>query len=302
MNQDLNDLYYYVQVVEHGGFAPAGRALGMPKSKLSRRVSMLEERLGVCLIQRSSRRFTVTELGKAYYARCQAVLEAAAEAQAIIESSHAAPCGTVRLACPIALLHAHVGRMLVDFAVQYPEVKVQVVGMNRPVDVIAEGLDIAIRMHQPPLGDSDLVMRVLAHSAQCLVATPAAIARFGTPETAQDLASWPSLGYGPPVEEHAWMLTNPDGVETIQRHTPKFVSSDMYTLVQAALAGIGAAQLPVMMVRDQLSQGSLICLLPAWTLRQRIIHAVFPTRRGLVSSVRVLLDHLAARFAEVSAR
>lgn len=297
--QDLNDLYYYVQVVDHGGFAPAGRALGMPKSKLSRRVAMLEERLGVRLIQRSTRNFTVTELGQAYYARCKAMLVEAEAAQTIIETTHAEPCGTVHLSCPIALLHAHAGKMLVAFAVKYPNVNVQLVGLNRAVDLVAEGLDIALRVRPLPLEDSELAMRVLAYANQCLVASPVLIERMGPPHAPADLSSWPSLGYGPPGDGHVWTLLGPDGAQAAQHHTPRFVTTDMITLRCAAVAGVGVVQLPVMMVRDQLADGSLIRLLPNWAPRREIIHAVFPSRRGLIPSVRKLIDHLADQFASI---
>ncbi len=297
MQQDLNDLYYFVQVVDHAGFAPAGRALGVPKSKLSRRIAMLEERLGTRLIQRSSRSFAVTELGQAYYGRCKAMLIEAEAAQTIIESTHAEPCGTVRLSCPIALLHAYVGSMLVGFAAQYPSVNLQLSVMNRAVDVVAEGLDLALRVRPLPLQDSELAMRVLGYAAQCLVASPALLERHGMPDTPADLVSWPSLGYGPPADGHVWTLLGPEGAQAAQHHSPRFVTTDMLTLRQAAGAGVGVVQLPMMMVREQLADGSLIRLLPDWAPRREIIHVAFPSRRGLIPAVRSLIDHLAEQFA-----
>lgn len=293
MYQDLNDLYYYVQVVDHGGFAQAGRALGVPKSKLSRRIGKLEERLGVRLIQRSSRSFSVTELGQVYYGRCRAMLVEADAAQTVIESTHAEPCGIVRLSCPIGLLHAHVGEMLADFAALYPGVSVQLTGINRAVDVVAEGLDLAIRVRPLPLDDSDLAMRVLGYAAQYLVASPALIERHGMPRSPVDLVPWPSLGHGP---GQAWTLLGGDGAQAAQHHEPKFMTTDMLTLRQAAIAGIGVVQLPAMMVRAELADGRLVRLLPDWAPRREIIHIVFPSRRGLLPSVRALIDFLAERF------
>lgn len=298
--QDLNDLYYYVQVVDHGGFAPAGRALGMPKSKLSRRVTMLEGRLGVRLIQRSTRSFSVTEVGQVYYTRCKAMLVEAEAAQTVIDMTHAEPCGTVYLSCPIALLQARVGAMLIAFAVKYPNVNVQLTGMNRPVDVVAEGLDIALRVRPLPLEDSDLVLRVLAYSNQCLVASPSLIERQGVPNAPADLSQWPSLGYGPPVQGHAWNLLGPNGAQAALRHAPRFVTTDMITLRRAAVAGVGVVQLPVLMAQDRLADGTLVRLLPDWAPRREVIHAVFPSRRGLIPSVRSLIDHLAEQFAAIS--
>lgn len=300
MHQDLNDLYYYVQVVDHGGFAPAGRALGMPKSRLSRRIALLEQRLGVRLIQRSTRRFSVTQLGHAYYIRCKAVMVEAEAAQTVIEATHAAPCGTLRLSCPIALLHEQVGPMLVAFAAKFPAVTVELIGMNRMVDILAEGIDLALRVRPTPLEDSDLAVRVLGHVTSSLVASPSLTEKHGIPHSPVDLVAWPSLGYGPPIEGHVWDLLGPNGAQAAQHHTPRFITTDLMTLRHAAVSGLGVVQLPAMMVRDQLLDGSLVHILPDWTPRREVIHAVFPTRRGLLPSVRALIDHLAGEFAAIS--
>ena len=303
MPQDLNDLFYYANVVEQGGFAPASRALGIPKSRLSRRIALLEGRLGVRLIQRSTRRFSVTELGQAYYARCKAMLVEADAAQDIIDATRSEPCGTVRLSCPIMLLHAHVAKMLTAFAVQYPQVTIQLVAVNRPVDVIAEGLDIALRVRPLPLQDSDLSLRLLAQAKQCLVASPALIQQqHGMPQTPAALADWPSLGHGLPQQDQVWKLLGPDGASANLHHVPRFLSSDLITLRHAAIAGIGAAQLPTMFVQESLADGSLVRLLPDWAPRVESIHAIFPSRRGLLASVRSLIDFLASEFALVETR
>lgn len=295
--QDLNDLFYFTSVVDHRGFAPAARALGLPKSRLSRRIAQLEARLGVRLLQRSTRQFAVTDLGQAYYAHCKAMLVEAEAAQTLIESARDEPCGTVRMSCPIALLHAHVGGMLVAFAARHPGINVELIGLNRAVDVVAEGIDLALRVRPLPLQDSQLAMRVLAHAAQHLVAGPALVQRMGTPRTPLDLAAWPSLGLGPMVEGHAWNLLGPDSAQALQPYKPRFVTSDMLTLRLAALAGIGVVQLPALMVREQISAGTLVRLLPEWSPRRETIHVAFPSRRGLMPAVRGLINHLAQEFS-----
>lgn len=298
--QDLNDLFYYVQVVDHGGFAPASRALQLPKSKLSRRIAQLEARLDTRLIQRSTRQFHVTELGRAYYQRCKAMLAEAEAAQAVIAAAHEAPCGNLRLSCPIALLHSCVGRMLVDFARRHPQVALQVVGLDRPVDVIAEGIDLALRVRPLPLGDSDLTMRALGEAPQLLVAAPELIARYPAPRQPWDLLAWPSLGSDPTVERPAWTLSGPDGQTATLPFHPAFGTSDLTTLRSAAIAGLGVAKLPELLIGDALASGTLVRVLPDWTPPPELIHAVFATRRGLVSSVRALLDHLAEAFADAT--
>lgn len=293
---DLNELYYFAQVVEHGGFAPAGRALGLPKSKLSRRVALLEERLGTLLLLRSTRSFAVTEVGKRYYQHCRAMLTEAEAAEESVALAHAEPCGMVRMSCPVALLASRVGRMLGEFMRQYPRVQLQVDETNRRVDVIGEGLDLALRVRPPPLQDSDLVLRTLAERRQCLVAAPGLLQRMGAPAGPMDLSGWPSLDMGGAQETHRWVLFGPDAVRAEVRHQPRLVTQSMLALRDAALLGAGVVQLPGMFVREDLRSGALVQVLPGWEPRPEIIHAVYASRRGQLPAVRALLDHLALQF------
>ena len=293
--KDLNDLYYYVQVVDHGGFAPAGRALGMSKSKLSRRIAQLEERLGTRLIQRSTRRFAVTETGQTYYGHCKAMLVEADAADEAIALTHAEPRGIVRMTCPVALLDARIADMLAAFMAAYPRVEIHLEETNRRVDVVGEGIDVAIRVRPPPLEDSDLVMRMLAERGQCLVACPQLLTG-GIPQVPADLAGLPSMDLGLPQHEHVWHLIGPDGTQAAIRHRPRLVTRGMLALRAAALAGVGVVQLPSMMVREQIARGELVHVIPGWAPRREIIHAVFASRRGLLPAVRALLDFLAERF------
>ena len=294
---DFNDLYYYAEVVNHGGFAPAGRALGVPKSKLSRRVALLEERLGVRLIQRSTRHFSVTEIGRTYYEHCKAMLVEAEAAQESIEVTRAEPRGVVRMSCPVAILHAHVGRMLAEFMVANPRVHIHLDATNRRVSPVSEGIDLALRVRPPPLEDSDLILRVLSDRSQCLVASSGALIEHGAPTTPADLAAYPSLALGPPQDEHIWTLFGPDGAQATLHHQPRFVTSDMITLRRAAVAGVGIVQLPTLVVCDELAAGSLVRLLPGWSPRREIIHVVYPSRRGVLPAVKALINHLANSFA-----
>lgn len=295
--RDLNDLYYFVQVVEHGGFAPAGRALDMPKSKLSRRVALLEERLGMRLIQRSTRRFTVTDVGQTYYAHCRAMLVEADAADEAIALLHEEPRGIVRVSCPIVLLDSLVGAMIAAFMAACPRVEIHLEATNRRVDVVGEGIDVAIRVRPPPLEDSDLALRVLAERGQCLVASPALLRKRGVPAVPADLARLPSLDHGVPQSAHVWRLRGPDGAQAEIHHQPRFVTGGMLALRAAAVAGVGVVQLPTMMVRDEVARGELTTVLPDWAPRREIVHAVFASRRGLLPAVRALLDFLAERFA-----
>jgi DNA-binding transcriptional LysR family regulator len=293
--QDLNDLYYFVAVVDHGGFAAAGRALGIQKSKLSRRILLLEGRLAVRLLNRSSRRFSVTEIGREYYDRCTAMLVEAEAAEQVIAQVRAEPRGVVRMSCPVALINFQFGALIARFMVENPAVEVHLESTNRRVDVIAEGFDIAIRVRFPPMEPTDLVMRKLYESTQCLVASPGLVA--GALSSPADLGGLPSLDLGPPHQEHQWQLDREDGQTALIPHRPRFVTDDMAALREAALAGVGVAQLPTMMIWDDIRAGRLVHVLPQWRPRSGIVHAVFPSRRGLLPSIRALLDFLARECA-----
>jgi DNA-binding transcriptional LysR family regulator len=296
--RDLNDLYYFAQVVEHQGFAPAGRALRIPKSKLSRRVALLEEALGVRLIQRSSRHFSVTEIGQEFYRHCRAMLVEANAADEVIALRSAEPQGVVRLSCPIALLHARVGDMLADFMRRYPKVTLLLESTNRRVDVIAEGFDIAIRARPPPLEDSDLVMRVFAERSWRLVASPALIAEWGRPAVPADLNRFPTVDTVPSAGHHSWELDGPNGAHATLHHMPRMVTDDLIALRAAAVHGVAITQLPSMVVIDQLKSGELEELLPGWSPKLGVVHAVYPSRRGMLPAVRTLIDFLAERMRE----
>lgn len=296
--QDLNDLYFFVQVVDHGGFAPAARALGVPKSRLSRRIIVLEERLGVRLIQRSTRHFAVTEIGQDYYRHCLAMLVEADAAQELIERSRAEPQGIVKVSCPPALLCFQAGDMIARYMAEHPRVTVHVESTSRKVDVIAEGFDIAIRVRYPPLEESDLVMRTLAESRQRLVASPALLTSFAKALVPADLAMLPSIDFAPPQRAHQWCLEGPGGATALIGHEPRLITDDMIQMRLAALRGIGVVQLPTMMVDHDLSAGTLVDVLPDWAPRAGIVHAVFATRRGLLPAVRSLIDYLAEAFGK----
>jgi DNA-binding transcriptional LysR family regulator len=297
MNQDLNDLYYFAKAVEYGGFAPAGRALGIAKSKLSRHVALLEERLGIRLIQRSSRQFVTTEAGKRYYQHCQAMLVEVNAAQESIDAIQSEPRGTIRVTCPIGLLNFHAGCMLAEFMAKYPQTTVHLEATNRAVDVMAEGIDVALRVRPLPLEDSSLVLRVLSDRGQCLVASPGFIEQFGQPSDPEQLTTLPSLSRSTAHESHVWLLhrKNEDPIEV--HYTPRFTTTDMHALKEATLAGVGVVQLPILMLTKELANGALIKVLPEWEPRREVIHLVFPSRRGLLPSVRALIDFLVEKYA-----
>jgi DNA-binding transcriptional LysR family regulator len=298
--QDLNDLYFFAQVVDHQGFSAAARVLRMPRSRLSRRIGQLEERLGVRLLQRSTRRFTVTDIGQEYYRHCVAVLVEAEAAQEAIDRVRTKPQGVVRVSCPSALLHFQVGDMIARFMAECPDVQVHLESTNRRVDVIREGFDVALRVRFPPLEESDLVTKMLAQSTQRLVASPHILEALTRPIVPADLSTLPSLSWGFPHQDHEWCLDGPNDATARIPHRPRFITEDMVALRLAALQGIGVVQMPAMVVRQDLAEGALVNVLPEWAPRAGIVHGVFPSRRGLLPSVRALLDFLAAEYAKLA--
>ena len=163
--------------------------------------------------------------------------------------------------------------------------------------MIREGFDLAIRVRFPPLEDSDLVIRKLADSPQRLVSSPALVAPLSRPLVPADLPTLPSLAWNPEQPEHEWRLTGPDGSASVIRHRPRLVTEDMAALRLAALRGVGIGQFPTFVVEDDLRAGRLVELLPEWSIRPGVIHGAFPSRRGLLPSVRALLDFLAKEYA-----
>lgn len=296
---DLNDLYYFAQVVEHGGFASAGRALGIPKSKLSRRIAQLEERLSTKLLLRTTRSFGVTEAGRVYHMHCRAMLTEAEAAEESIALTHSEPRGVIRMTCPVALLSTRVGEMVAEFMARHPRVELHLEETNRKVDVVAEGIDLAIRVRPAPLEDSELHMRILSDRGQCLVASPDLLGQFGMPDAPAELSRLPSMDLGQPQDDHRWLLNGPDGIRAEVKHRPRYVTRSMLALRAAAVAGVGVVQLPRMMVSEQFDRGQLVQVLAGWTPRREIIHAVFASRRGQLPAVRLLIDFLVGQFDQL---
>jgi len=290
---DLNDLAYFAEVVAHGGFAAAGRALREPKSKLSRRIAGLEDRLGLRLIERSSRRFRVTETGQAFYERCRAMLAEADQAEALVAQAQAEPHGRIRFSCPTGMLEPISG-LITGYLLKFPKVRLQLVATDRAVDLIEERIDLALRVRGALTTDAALTMRSLGKSTRILVATPQLAGQIASVE---QLAMLPTLATNDDADDLEWHLEAEDGARQVVRITPRLGCEDMAAVRDAAVAGLGVAILPDHVCRDALLAGRLVRVLPGWRGLQGIVHLVFTTRRGLSPAVRALIDHLASGFA-----
>lgn len=218
----------------------------------------------------------------------------------VIDRMRTEPQGTVRVSCPASVIYFQVGEMIARFMARYPKVKIHLESTNRRVDVIREGFDLAIRVRFPPLEDSDLVIRKLAESEQRLVGSPVFV-KEGCNAVPADLVDMPGLAWGSSHNSFEWNLLGPNGTTAEIPYQPLLITEDMVALRLAALQGIGVCQFPTMVVRDDIKAGRLVDLLPDWAPRSGIIHAAFPSRRGLLPSVRALLDFLVEEYAALSA-
>lgn len=294
---DLNDYAYFAAVVRHGGFAPAGRALQMPKSKLSRRIAGLEARLGARLIERSTRRFRVTETGQSFHARCLAILAEMELAERMVAEGQREPASLVRFSCPTGLAPV-LGPVFPAFLARFPKVQLQVIATDRPVDLIEERIDVALRVRLTLESDAALTMRSLGISRRILVASPG-LARQLPPGIAA-LAEAPILGTSDEAGDVDWVVEGPGGLQRRFRLAPRMSCGSFAVMAEAAMAGAGIALLPDHAVAAELRSGALVQVFPEWRGPDGIVHLVFTTRRGLPQAVRAFIDHLARHFpAEV---
>lgn len=292
---DLNDLYYFAQVVEQRGFAAAGRALQEPKSKLSRRISALETRLGVRLLERTSRSFRVTEVGEAFYEHCRNITREAGDAQALVAETRVEPQGRIRFSCPTGLLDL-LSPSLPAFLERYPKIRLQVLAVDRAVDLVQEGIDLALRVRIDLTSDSGLIMRTLGLSRRILVASPRTARAVG-PDI-ESLAATSTLSTNDTAGEVSWRLEGPAGEVRKIQIEPRLACADFSAVRHAAVAGLGVAFLPDHTCRDLLDDGRLVRVFPQWRGLEGTVHLVFTTRRGLPLSVRAFIDHLVSAFPE----
>ena len=290
---DLNDMLYFAEVVDKGSFAAAGRALGLPKSRLSRRVAELEGRLGVRLLQRTTRKLSVTAVGDLYHRHCAAIRDEAQAAAQAVAQVQTEPRGSIRIACPVTLAHSTIGPIVPLFMARYPQVRVDVRVSNRVVDLVEEGFDLALRV-RPSLDDSgSMVIKNFGISRTLLVCQPQQLERQGTPLRPEDLQKLDTVAMSSVDGRASWQLLGPGDASFSLTHQPRYVADDMLTLQYAVRGGVGMCVLPDYMCRDDLQKGLLVEALPGWAPRPAIFHAVFPSRRGLLPAVRSFLDFLA---------
>jgi DNA-binding transcriptional LysR family regulator len=294
---DLNDFFYFVQVVDRGGFTAAGRMLRLPKSTLSHRILKLETNLGVRLLNRTSRRFAVTDAGEEFYRHAVVMLREAEQAETAIRHRLNEPTGTVRCTAAVATMQFAMRDIVADFLIRYANVNIVAHVTDQNADIVGENYDVAIRSHTDPLPDSTLVQRRLTPAPWFVFAGAAYLDANEVPQTPKDLRSHPSLFMMRTGVAPAWRLRRLSSAkEVLVPLTPRLLSNDMIGLKQAAIAGLGVVALPGYVCRDEVRSGALRRVLPNWLAGDSTITALIPYRRGLLPSVRVFMDHLAAEF------
>jgi DNA-binding transcriptional LysR family regulator len=297
---DLKDVFYFVQVVDRGGFTSAGQSLRLPKSTLSHRVQELETALGVRLINRTSRQFAMTEVGSEFYQYAVALLQSAEVAEEAVRHRLTEPSGVVRVTTAVEIAQFAMRDLLPVFLNQHPKVSIVEIATDKLVDIVGEGFDVAIRGHTTPLQSSNLVQRAIASVPWFLFAGREYLARAGVPAQPEDLARHATISIvrGGPVP---WNLRGPDDRQATVAIEPRFQSNNMVTLKQAACANLGVAALPGYICRAELQAGTLLQILPGWTAADARISALMPYRTGLLPAVRSLVDFLAVEIPKVTA-
>ncbi len=290
---DLNELAVFARVVQAGSFTGAAKALGMPKSTVSRRVSELEARLKTRLLQRTTRRLGLTDAGRTYFEYCARIVAEVEEADRAVSSLQERPVGTLRVTAPLGF--AFLGPMVAGFLERYPEVGVELICTDRVVNLVEERFDVAVRAGA--MKDSSLIARHLGTFSRPLVASAGWVKRHGKPKRLEAL------------REHAWLLfgagARPVTVQLERGREraelsvrPRLLTNDVDQLRSAALAGVGVALLPDFDCARDVQEGKLVRLLPEWSTEQTPINAVYPSTRHLSPKVKLFVDHLQAELAK----
>jgi len=282
----------FCRVVEAGGFSAAATELNVSHTVMSKQVRQLETLLGAQLLNRTTRRLSLTEAGQTYYERARRILDDVHEASLAVSQHHAAPSGTLRINAPMAFGTLDMAQWLPRFMARYPQLKIDLVCNDRFVDLIEEGFDVAVRLARD-MPDSSLMARKLATATTMLVASPSYLERHGIPRTPQELTQHNCLTYTVVPKPNEWVFANVDGTRSTVTVSGSFQANTGLALRSAALAGVGITTTASFIVHDDLARGALVPVLPGYTLRARDLYAVYPQNRHLSPKVRAFVDFAA---------
>lgn len=286
----------FVTVVEAGGFTPAAERLGLSRAAASKHVLQLEERLGSRLLNRTTRRVSVTEAGRSFYGQCRRILSELEDAERAASELHNEPRGELRVVAPTNFGLAEIGTAITDLVTAYPRLRINLTLNDRVTDPIEAGFDIAISVGMPRGTSSSLVARKLNTSRRILCAAPDYLAQHGTPRKPEDITRHACLTYSYLDEPDEWHLTGDDGERVVKVSGP-IVTSHRQVLTTAAVRGLGIAYGPAIFFRAELDAGRLVRVLPQFQLPEATIYAVYPASRQLTAKVQAFNDFMARYFA-----
>jgi DNA-binding transcriptional LysR family regulator len=286
---DLNDVALFVQVVRYGSFAEAARRLGMPPNTLSRRVQQLEDQLGMRLLQRSTRKLTLTNTGEVFHERCAGAVDGLNEAAQDLLIGTETPSGRVRVAAPADFFDFFQMEWVAEFLATYPQVRLDFVLSDESTDLIADQIDLALR--GGAMQDSSYIGRqvMVCETSDVLVASPAYLAAHGQPGNLQDLARHACITHAQPGKPATWRLIGPTGATEEVQITPRFSGNTAQALRKAAVAGVGITLLTYPITRRDLEAGLLVPVLPQYKRPGRGLHALYPSRRHLPPAVSAFM-------------
>ena len=287
----IGQIHLFVKVVETGGFTAAARELGVPKSTVSRQIARLEDRLGVRLLERTTRALRTTEVGQAFYERCRGIVSDMGEAEAAVTQAQVVPQGTLRLSAPLTFGYLFLGELVSRFLLEYPELHVEVSLSDRKVDLIEEGYDVAIRAGT--LGDSSMIARRLGSAEGVICASPTYLAARGTPTRPEDLKDHDCLLYQY-QSSSSWRVG-----DTNVPVSGRLVSNNGDILRAAAVAGLGIANAPRFILGPELRAGRLVPVLQDHEQSNAGVWALYPHNRHLSAKVRAFVDFAVAHFGNV---
>jgi len=293
----LREIECFIAVAELGSFVKAADALNVSKAAVSRTVVELETRLGARLMQRTTRRLSLTEAGLLYLERCKQIVAALEDADQVISAGNTDPTGLLRINAPQTFGVLHMTRVWPCLLRRYPGIKLDITLSDRIVDIVEEGYDLAIRIAQLP--SSSLVYRKLASTRILVCASPDYLERHGTPQHPEDLKDHMVMGYSYAPDKDEWHFDGPDGPVSIKTNV-RMHANNGDTCTAGALGGIGITRQPTFMLSEHLRSGKLVQLLPDYHCKELGIYVVYPSRTHLPAKVRATIDFLVHAFEEVN--
>jgi DNA-binding transcriptional LysR family regulator len=293
----LVSMAVFVAAVEAGSLVSAARRFSLSPSMAGKHVSAIEAQLNVRLLQRSTRMLKLTDVGQEYYLRCKRLLAEYEDANNEARDAQQTVRGVLHIAAPTTFGAMHLGSVIASYLAAYPDVAVETTLSDRYVDLLADGMDLAIRIGQ--LRDSELVARRLAPCRMVFCAAPSFLAQHGVPQTVAHLRRAPRLAFSEAVSAGDWTVTDPEGNPHLVDGTLRLVANNMQMLLAAALEGAGVAYGPTFVFGESIARGALRMLMPDHKTSDLAIHAVYPTKRHVSLNLRRFIEHLSANFGDV---